>query len=147
MSDLHINASELKNIFFQHYNLEDAVVDRLEFSFESKIGDKGNTKIVRIEDDGSMLDKYKIRRHGNKKLPSCIININDISVKVRSQVGDVVEADASCDSAFMVPAMDRVGKSIQKAYWWIDMITKCFLVMNNAGGHGSNDASKNIRLT
>lgn len=54
---------------------------------------KGNTKKNRIEYDSSYLDDYKIRRHDNKNLTSCIININDIVVKVRLQIGDEVEED------------------------------------------------------
>lgn len=57
---LHINVSELKNIFVESYNIEDTVVDRLQFSHESNIGEKGNSKIVSIKDDGSYLDAYKI---------------------------------------------------------------------------------------
>lgn len=36
-----------------NYNLEDAIIDRLEFGYNTKIGNNGNRKYVRIEDDGS----------------------------------------------------------------------------------------------
>lgn len=41
---LHINVSELTYVFADNYNFEDALVDKLTFSFDSKIGDKGDTK-------------------------------------------------------------------------------------------------------
>lgn len=64
---------------------------------------------------------YTFRREDNCNLQSCFISINDIILKVQSQVGDEFEVDASCDSAFMVPDMDCVGEAIRKAYWWIDL--------------------------
>lgn len=36
VSDLHVNVSELKNIFHENYNIKDAVVGRLEFSNVTK---------------------------------------------------------------------------------------------------------------
>ena len=40
----------------------------------------------------------------------------------------------------MIGAMDRVGKAIRDAYHWVPREQKCFLVMDNAGGHGTNTA-------
>ena len=59
---------------------------------------------------------------------------------MRKEIGDEVEVDCSCDSEYMLHAIDQVGKAIQNAYHWIAMETKCYLVMDNAGGHGTNDA-------
>ena len=66
--------------------------------------------------------------------------MDDIELKVRQQLGDEVEEDASCDSNFMLTAMNRVGKAIREKYYWIPNDQKCYLVMDNAGGHGSNTA-------
>ena len=40
----------------------------------------------------------------------------------------------------MLQAMDRVGASISDAYYWISRSEKCYLVMDNAGGHGTREA-------
>ena len=58
-------------------------------------------------------------------------------------MGDEIEEDASCDSAFMIPAMDRVGAAIRKSYYWVPITEKCYLVMDNAGGHGTTEAKDN----
>ena len=55
-------------------------------------------------------------------------------------MGDEVEEDCSCDSEYMLTAMTRVGAAICKAYHWIPITHKCYLVMDNAGGHGTQDA-------
>ena len=59
---------------------------------------------------------------------------------MRQKLGDEVEEDASCDSEFMLSAMDRVGVAIREKYHWVLITHKIYLVMDNAGGHGSNDA-------
>ena len=51
-----------------------------------------------------------------------------------------MEEDASCNSEFMLSAMDRVGVAIREKYHWVLITHKIYLVMDNAGGHGSNDA-------
>ena len=47
----------------------------------------------------------------------------------------------------MIPVMDRVGKAIRKAYHWVPMDQKCYLVMDNADGHRiDNVITKYTRL-
>ena len=136
---LHSNLEEIKILFYDNYDLEDAVIDRLEFFYVTKIGNKGNVKDVRIE-DGDDISSLKIRRNFRSNLPSELLLLSDINVKVRYQVGDEVEEDCSCDSEYMLLAMHRVGAAIRKAYHWIPITQSCYLVMDNAGGHGTNDA-------
>ena len=138
--DLHLNVSDVKNLFHENYELENAVVDRLEFFYVTKIGNQGNTKDVRIEETDGNISTMKIRRHDESTLPSEFILLNDINVKVRYKIGDEVEEDASCDSGYMLSVMTRVGTAIRSSYHWIPITQKCYLVMDNAGGHGTNEA-------
>ena len=39
----------------------------------------------------------------------------------------------------MLTAMDCFGKSIRNAYHLVPLSDKCYLVMDNAGGHGANE--------
>lgn len=57
---------------------------------------------------------------------------------VRNQIGNKVKEVAKYDSSYMIPAMDCVGKPIRKAYHWVPIEQNCYLVMDNAGGHGSD---------
>ena len=50
--DLLLNVSEVKQVIYEYYDLEEAVVDRLELSYKTKIGKSGNEKLVVVEDDG-----------------------------------------------------------------------------------------------
>ena len=113
---MQINVAELKQLIIEYYDLEEAVVDRLEFSSKSKIGKNGNNKLVGIEDDGKNINTKKVRKNDDPNLPAVDIIIEDIKLKVRQKLGDEVEDDASCDSEFMLSAMDRVGVAIREKY-------------------------------
>ena len=142
---MELTVSELKQIFYENYDLEEAIIDRLEFAFITKVGKQGNTKNVRIDDDGETVSILRIRRNDDSNSPDSLLKLEDITVKVRQIIGDEIEEDASCDSKYMIGAMDRVGKAIRKSYAWVPMTQKCYLVMDNAGGHGSNVAIATYR--
>ena len=42
VGDLHLNISDIKSLFAKSYDLDDAIIDRLEFGYMTKIGNKGN---------------------------------------------------------------------------------------------------------
>ena len=99
VTDLHICIAEIRDIFYLNYELDDAIIDRLEFGYNTKIGNNGNEKYVRIEDDGSKLFTKKIRRMNDSNLPSLNLKIEDIKAQVRYKIGDEIEEDASCNSS------------------------------------------------
>ena len=75
------------------------------------------------------------------------VEIDDLELGVRHQRGDKVTKDCSCDSKWMLETMNEVGKAIRDAHHWVkwdpqnvqESDVTC-LVMDNAGGHGSNEA-------
>ena len=50
----------------------------------------------------------------------------------------MVAKDTTCDSVFMKGAMRRIGVALRVKYHWVDFSTPIFLVLDNAGGHGTN---------
>ena len=66
--------------------------------------------------------------------------LEDLTLKVRIEKGDLLEVDCSCDSAYMLEAMDTVGRKVRAVFWWIPAEQIIFLFMDNAGGHGTNKA-------
>ena len=60
-----------------------------------------------------------------------------LKVVVKRKVGAIVEVDCNCDSSFMLRVMNEVRKAIRDAYYWIPINKPCYLIMDNAGGHGS----------
>lgn len=59
---------------------------------------------------------------------------------MRYQRGDTIEVDYLCDSSYMLATINRVGQSTRLAYHWIPTSEKCHLMMDNAGGHGIDEA-------
>ena len=39
--------------------------------------------------------------------------------------------------------MDRDGEAIRTSYYWVPLTQKYYLIMDNAGGHGSKVAKEN----
>ena len=51
-----------------------------------------------------------------------------------------MEEDISCDSAFMRRKMPEIGAAIRQTMPWIPQVQPIYLVMDNAGGHGTTEA-------
>lgn len=111
-----------KGLLYETYKLKDDIVYRLDLSYLTKIVNNGNTKDVRVKDGD-----------GNSNLSSELL-LDDITEKVWNKiVDDTEEDDAFCDSQYMLLAMDCFGKVIFKSFYWIDILKKCYLVMDNTG--------------
>ena len=63
-----------------------------------------------------------------------------MQVYVYKRVGDLVEDDCTCNSEYMCKVIKRVSEATCKAYHWITCDQPCYIVMDNAGGHGIDKA-------
>jgi len=79
------------------------------------VGNAGNTKVVRLENNCNIFD-VMFWTDSDKDLPECKLSIHDITLKVRYIVGDEIEKDCSCDSKYMLSAMERVGTAMRQKY-------------------------------
>jgi hypothetical protein len=133
-----VNCEDLKELVVGEYGLDDYIAERLEFSYRTYAGNQGQEKIVRYGDtDLVPSGTRRLNPDSHDVIP---VTINDVVLQVRQIVGDEVEEDVSCDSAFMLGAMDRVGQSLRRAFYWVRQNEWIYLVMDNAGGHGTNEA-------
>ena len=130
---------EFFDFIISTYQLEDYILDRLEFYITTKFGNNGNIKEVKLELD-KCISSYKIRTEDDKNVPPRSVTIQDVKVQVRHKYGDSHEVDCSCDSKYMLSAMDRIGKAIRNVYHWVNIDQACYIVMDNTGGHGTKDA-------
>ena len=118
---------DLRKIVGDAYELEDYIIDRLEFSYKKLIGKKGNAKYIPINNDDELLDDNHFK-------------LSEISLKVRNQEHDTVEKDCSCDSEYMLSAMNRVGEAIRQSFHWVPIDELVYLFIDGAGGHGTKEA-------
>ena len=69
---------DLKEIIGETYNLEDYIIDRLEFTYKQKLGNNDKTKICVINNyEESISEKHS--------------HLSSIMLKVRYKEGDIVE--------------------------------------------------------
>ncbi len=68
------------------------------------------------------------------------VSIKDVELHVRMEKDDVVEEDISCDSSFMVKVVPEIAQAMRRKYHWVPREEKLYLVMDNAGGHGTKEA-------
>ena len=70
------------------------------------------------------------------------LTLSDLELQVVTIKGDKGYQDISCDSKFMLGIMDKLGNSTQITYRSIGVFDEeiIYLVTDNTGGHGTNEA-------
>ena len=131
---------ELAGLLGHNYGLDVAIIERIKFSYKTFVGGQGNTKNVPFDANQPISGTRRVNR--SPTVPPIPITINDVNVSVRLKLGDMVETDCSCDLNYMLGAMDRVGQKIREAFHWVPQNELCYLVIDNAGGHGTDDTIK-----
>ena len=139
---MSLSALEVKRIVADHFALDAAVVDRLELSYTTFIGENENTKNCVIENT-TYLDTIEYRVNADKSVPAVPLQLVDLKLKVRYKVDDIIERDTTCDSKYMLEAMRRVAVNMRSKLFWVKMSTPLYLVMDNAGGHGTDQCVSN----
>ena len=92
-----------------------------------------------LDNDASHYNSHMIRVDDDKNVLPQNVVIGDINIHVRNLIGDPIQIDCTCDSDYMKDAMVRVGMAIRESYSWIPLTQPCWLVMDNAGGHGTKE--------
>ena len=127
-----MTAEELFDVISEYYDLSKEVTDRLELNYVYNKTARQSRKKVDKHHDISALKK--LDDDGNR----VGVTVDDLDLAVRYQPGDTVEEDVSCDSQWMSDNMDDVAKKMREAYHWLDEDDIIYLVMDNAGGHGTD---------
>ena len=73
------------------------------------------------------------------------LTIDDLELSVYTKKEDEVEEDCSCDSTFMLMTIDEGGRAIHSYLFWVPATTVIYLIIDNAGGHGMNEAIEEYR--
>jgi len=136
-----LSSDELIPTITLNYCLDETIVDRIEIYTTTFIGDNGNIRDVRLDYMSNILVQQIILDR-NKSLPQVTITINDVYIRIRHRAGDTFARDASCNSEYMTEAMARVDATMRSKYYWVPMNIPLYLVLNNAGGQGTNECIK-----
>ena len=133
-----MSVDEIRDALQETYNLNDAVVESIEFLYKTKVGNKDNEKSVSICKCGAKLDGV-IREHDDPADPIRALTLTDLMIKVHYRRGDMIEMSVNCNIVYMLDAIDGVGESIQSAYHCVPATKPCYLIMDHASGHSTDD--------
>jgi hypothetical protein len=131
-----MTAAEITDAVADCYNLPADIADKLVLRFRSFGGGASDTlkKVARDK----KLSKQNIRAAPGEALRPLVLA--DMILKLQREKGDTIEKDVNCDSTFMAENMESIGQAIREAYHWVPEDEYIYLVMDNAGGHGTRDA-------
>ena len=137
----NITIGDLKNSLKELYNLSSFVEERLTFSFGTHEKKNGiyEEKVVKVSDDEiEILKQTKIENTGIQTT----LNLDDIKLALTMSAGDTLIEDITCNSNFMLETMPALGEAIRDKMHWVSKDIPIYLVMDNAGGHGTVEAIK-----
>ena len=106
-----LSCSNIIGIVAEHCFLDYAIGDCIELTYCLFIRGGGNTKNVKLSHE-NILNTIYFRNNSVKALPEIQLDINDLMIKIRYKIGDVIERECTRDSAYILVAMRRVGVAI-----------------------------------
>jgi hypothetical protein len=122
------------------YDLDEDITQDLVLSYSTYTTARTNTKtIVRLGWD----DKDLILGHRIRTVPQGEdrpIELADFTLHLRVPSGTEYEKDCNCDSTFMLNTVREIGKAIREKMPHVPAWIPIHLFMDNAGGHGTNEA-------
>ena len=110
------------------------------FSYKtySATGKSYTWKRLKVGDGFFLKNRHICSKSGrlrNLKVEDCILHRF-------LHAGMTLERDTTCDSKFMMTHIRLIGESIRKKYYWVEDLVPIFLIMDNAGGHGTTDTKE-----
>ena len=110
---------ELLDNIADHFDLDEDISDNLRIRYKQR------GKWIEVDEDTKYADF--------KDKP-------DLILQVCRARGTEHEKDVTCDSDFMRKHVLSIGESIRNKMDWVDHHKTIYLIMDNAGGHGTKDA-------
>ena len=93
--------------------------------------------------DEFLLKNRNIRSKNQESRP---LTLDDLLLHRVIHKGTTMIRDTTCDSEYMLKHIRGIGKSIREKFDWVEMTTPIFLIMDNAGGHGTTDKKDEYEL-
>lgn len=146
-----MTVGELLDVIVNFYDINDEVADRLCFRYETIARKNKKTCDLSYEEEDTKLEDLQMREMQGTTVTGRELTIQDLDLFVRTKKGDEVEVDCSCDSTFMLSVMRDVGVSVCNYFFWIPrnkngrLLLTVYLIIDNAGGHGTNEAIQEYR--
>jgi len=127
---------ELIALIVNEYNMDEEMEARLRFRYITHVGVNRRKKYVALRGNDSIAGRTYQDETGIEHE----LTINDVVLTSFLPPGTLIEQDCSCDSRFMLQTMPTVGAAIRQKMPWVPAEETIYLVMDNAGGHGTETA-------
>ena len=119
-------------------DLDKYVAERLEFSY-CTYSAKGIKKIKSLLPTQVISELGMLTTEANQ---TRAITVDDLNLHVVIKAGEYQDKDCSCDSEFMLKTIPEIGEAVRSAYHWLEDSEPIYIIMDNAGGHGTDDAKQ-----
>jgi len=153
--DLDLTLDDIRNILWRHYDLDPEISSRLVLTYRSYTRSLRTNRTNTTEKLFYFTDaQIKLRQILDTDIitsqdePTRKLQLKDLTVKVEYRQGDTIQEDTSCDSEYMKKTLlEKVGPAMRAHFLYLEEgrslglpPVKLWLQMDNAGGHGSNEA-------
>jgi hypothetical protein len=132
---LEMKAKDIVRAIAETYELHPEIAQHLVLRYRTFGTKNESIKTVPAE---TRLGRLKIRHVvGERPVP---LTLQHTELYVQRKKGELVEKDVTCDSQFMLDNMEHIGATIRSKFHWVPKEMTIYLIMDNAGGHGTKDA-------
>jgi len=125
--------AELSQLMVEFFHLDDDIAEALCFRYETQVG--GQRRMVELLANETLEGKIVRTLQGEREL-----TIDDVDLSCYYPQGTIVEREVNCNSQFMLRILPEIAREIRQSYHWMPPNERIYLVMDNAGGHGTREA-------
>ncbi len=127
---------ELSQLIVDFFELGDDVAETLCFRYVTHVGEERRRVYRTLLENETIENKVFIDEEGNQQQ----LTINCAELSCFLPQGTIVEQEVNCDSAFKLQTLPPIAAEIHEKMPWIPIEQPIYLVMDNAGGHGTRAA-------
>ncbi len=127
---------ELTQLIVNYYQLEEDVEATLCYRYATHVGKQRTRELREVLGHETIENKTFIDKHGQRQQ----LTIQDVVISCFLTQGTLVERKVNCNSAFMLANLPPIATEIRQRLHWVPPDEPIYLVMDNAGGHGTQEA-------
>ena len=129
---------DVLQVIVELYDLK--LKNELVFSYKTHTSTGRSYKWKRLRcEDGYLLKGRKITTNRGITRP---LKFDDLILHQNIHPGSIVMRDTTCDSSFMLNTIEEIGTAIRNSFHWVNINVPIHLIMDNAGGHGTNQTKE-----
>ena len=125
-------------IICETYNLDPS--SNFVFSYKNFSPSGRSFKWIRLGVEDGYIAKNKTIR--TKKGVTRELRYKDLILHRNICRGETIIRERTCDSSYMLSHIEKIGEAIRTSYHWVKEEVPIYLIMDNAGGHGTNEAKE-----